>query len=139
MGFLGLTKKHEEVVAKRKELMVDRFNRAIAAATETDQFTMFASLAEDNAVIDKLTDTLASEATNPITQYEDTLRAQGLKSAQIRKLTHNLYNTYIDSNSGDELSYEEMLPEVAAYVYEHQEIYSSVNLEALSMTQVEHV
>ena len=71
---------------------------------------------------------------NPTAQLQDTLRAKGFRPAEIRKMVHRLYVTYILSMNDKEdqiPDYDKMLNDVAIYIEGHQEIYNTLDPESL--------
>lgn len=132
MGLDRLVKRNEENVKKRQEYARSRAKEAIEQLVLTDQFKIYASLPEAKTCIDKIVSSTIETNINPVSQYIDTLRSMGLRQGQIRHITHNWYCTYIDvTPNADNKTYEEMVDPVAQYVYAHQELYNTINLDIL--------
>lgn len=119
-------------IKKKQDLQAARAREYVAQMAQTEQFALYASLPDANTCINKIIDKTIEVNLNPKSQYLDTLRAMGLRQAHIRRLTHHFYCAYCNmTSSAEEVPYEEMLEAVSRYVYVHQELYSSINIENL--------
>ncbi len=119
-------------VKKKQEYQASRARDYVAKMSQTEQFALYASLPDAETCINKIIDKTIEVNMNPVAQYTDTLRSMGLRQAHIRRITHHLYCAYCNmSPEADSVPYEEMLNDVAAYVYMHQEVYSSINVDSL--------
>lgn len=119
-------------VKKKQEYQASRAREYVAKMSQTEQFALYASLPDAETCINKIIDKTIEVNMNPEAQYLDTLRSMGLRQAHIRRITHHFYCAYCNmSPDADTVPYEEMLKDVAAYVYMHQEVYSSINVDSL--------
>ncbi len=117
----------DDNIKKKQELQASRARDYVQKMAQTEQFALYAQLPDAETCINKIIDQTVQVNLNPVAQYMDTLRAQGLRQAQIRRITHHLYCAYCNSSeSAETTDYEEMLNDVARYVYMHQEIYSTI-------------
>jgi hypothetical protein len=132
MGLLSFNSKKDEVLQKRKELVEERLRQATETLLQSDQYKLFAQLPDSEKIVDAVVSNNARVATDPVAEYEDTLIANGLRKAQVRKLTSNLYCTYINASpEAREAKYEDIVKEVADYCLLHKEIYNSINPDIL--------
>lgn len=119
-------------IKKKQEMQASRAREYVQKMAQTEQFALYAALPDAETCINRIIDKTVEVNLNPQAQYLDTLRAMGLRQAHIRRITHHFYCAYCDMTPDAETkSYEEMLDKVSKYVYAHQELYSSINLENL--------
>lgn len=120
-------------VAKEKErLAVERAQSSIKSLMNSDQFKLSAlALPEGQMAVDEIVKNTVSVVLDPVGQMIDTLRAKGFRPAEIRKLVHNLHDTYNLEPLGDGKSHDEMVGPVAAFLMEHQELYNTFDPEML--------
>jgi hypothetical protein len=117
-------------VKKKQELQASRAREYVQKMAQTEQFALYATLPDAETCINKIIDQTIEVNLNPVAQYTDTLRAMGLRQAHIRRITHHFYCAYCNSDENAEnVPYETMLDDVAHYVYMHQELYSSINVD----------
>jgi len=134
MGSISSMKeKRMKLTQKKSELNVERFQPILENILQSNQGKLFMNNVQDSEdLLNTLTQNYANVIADPVVEYEDTLRAQGLRKAQIRKLTSNWYCTYINSEpDARDKEYDAIVEEVAIYVYQHRELYSTINIDAL--------
>lgn len=130
MSLDRLKKLNEDNVRKKQEMMKERAQEHLNSLLETPQFALYAKLPDSRACIDSIVASTIEVNVNPIAQYIDTLRSMGFRQGHIRRITHQFYTAYVDPGpAADNLSYEQMLDPVANYIYAHQELYNSINLD----------
>lgn len=117
----------EVKVAHAKKVAMDLIN--------SDQYAISALSLPDAqlAITDIVTETIRA-INSPINDFLDVLRAKGFRQAEIRRIVHKCYDLYcnpINSDSGRQALYDDMLPEVAAYFLAHQEAYTSLSTDEL--------
>lgn len=118
----------EEIKAKRAQAASEEVQKSLNALVNSDVFN---TQLDTGMTVEKLVNQAVSTAVDPRTQYISNLKAMGLRQAQIRKLTDILYHLYVDANPNEDLLYDDMIVAVSEYVYLHQEIYNSLNLDNL--------
>lgn len=124
--------KAQNIREEREKLAIQRSKEALEALINTEQFKFYASsFKESDGVVDKIVETTVKTTLDPVVQFTDTLISQGFKKAQIRKLTHNLYVTYISGGVDREENYEDMVGPVANFILEHQELYNTFSPDML--------
>lgn len=117
-------------IKKKQELQASRAKEYVQKMSQTEQFALYATLPDAETCINKIIDSTVQVNLNPVAQYTDTLRAMGLRQAHIRRITHHFYCAYCNSaDDAENVPYETMLEDVAHYVYMHQELYSSINVD----------
>lgn len=122
----------DSITKKKQEIQASRAREYVAQMAKTEQFALYASLPDADTCINKIIDKTIEVNLNPQAQYLDTLRTMGLRQAHIRRLTRLFYCAYCNmSPEAENVPYEEMLDAVSRYVYVHQELYSSINVENL--------
>lgn len=112
-------REQREIVAKA------RATRQVEEFAKSEQVQLFAQISGGGAnVLGKIVDIAVSEAFNPITIFEDTLRSQGYRQAQLNKQVFKIYTDimHMDDTGKD---YEDIIKEVAEYVYDHQYLYET--------------
>lgn len=118
----------EEIKAKRAQAASEEVQKSLNALVNSDVFN---TQLDTGMTVEKLVNQAVSTAVDPRTQYISNLKAMGLRQAQIRKLTDILYHLYVDASPSEDLLYDDMIVAVSEYVYLHQEIYNSLNLDNL--------
>lgn len=122
----------EEFKKAREDLAIQQSKEALSSFLQTEQFKFYANAFENpNSVVDKIVETTVKTTLDPVVQFQDTLIAQGFKKAQIRRLVHQLYTTYLSGGVDEEKNYEEMIRPVAEFVNVHQELYNTFSVEML--------
>lgn len=128
-------KKREEVTTERERLAIERAQSSVKRVMESEQFKLSAlALPESAMAVDAIIRSTVQTTLNPTAQLQDTLRAKGFRPAEIRKMVHRLYVTYILSMNDREdqiPDYDKMLNDVAIYIEGHQEIYNTLDPESL--------
>jgi hypothetical protein len=128
-------KKREEIATERERLAVERAKDSVKRIMESEQFRLSSiALPEADMAVDAIIKDTVRTTLDPVGQLLDTLRAKGFRPAEIRKMVHRLYITYIQSlNTPEDQTpgYDEMLSSVADYVYTHQELYNTLDPESL--------
>lgn len=125
-------KKAAEVAAERERLAFERAKLSVKNIMESDQFKLSAlALPEGQMAVDEIIQSTVSTVLDPVGQMMDTLRAKGFRPAEIRKLVHNLHDTYNLEPSGSNLTHEEMVGPVAEWLTQHQELYNTFDPEML--------
>lgn len=128
-------KKREAVATERERLAIERAQSSIKHLMESEQFKLSAlSLPESSMAVDAIIQNTVKTTLNPVGQLVDILRAKGFRQAEIRKMVHRLYNTYVQPlDTPDDVvpEYEVMLNDVAIYLDAHQEIYNTLDPESL--------
>lgn len=125
-------KKAAAVAAERERLAVERAQSSIKSIMESDQFKLSAlALPESQMAVDAIIKNTVSTVLDPVGSMLDTLRAKGFRPAEIRKLVHNLHDTYNLQPFGPGHTYEEMVGPVADMLTEHQELYNTFDPEML--------
>ena len=125
-------KKTAAIAAERERLAVERAQSSIKSIMESDQFKLSAlALPEGQMAVDQIIKNTVSVVLDPVGQMTDTLRAKGFRPAEIRKLVHNIHDTYNLLPAGDGHTHEEMVGPVAAFLTEHQELYNTFDPEML--------
>lgn len=118
----------EEIKAKRAQAASEEVQKSLNALVNSDVFN---TQLDTGMTVEKLVNQAVSTAVDPRTQYISNLKAMGLRQAHIRKLTDILYHLYIDASPKEDILYDDMIVAVSEYVYLHQEIYNSLNLDTL--------
>lgn len=122
----------KEFRQRREELATARAKELVKEVVNSPQMQTYLNMIDSsNTAIDAIVKTTVESTIDPVNTYLDTLRAQGFMNAQIRKLTSNLYRTYIDPNGSEDLQYEDELPRVAEFVADHQELYNTFSTTTL--------
>lgn len=125
-------KKAAEVAAERERLAVERARSSIKTIMDSDQFKLSALALPDNQMaVDQIIQSTVSVVLDPVGQMQDVLRAKGFRPAEIRKLVHNLHDTYNLEPQGANLTHEEMVGPVAEWLTQHQELYNTFDPEML--------
>lgn len=130
-------KKAAEVAAERERLAVERAKTSIQQIMASDQFKLSAlALPEGQMAVDAIIQNTVSTVLDPVGQMLDTLRAKGFRSAEIRKLVHQLHDMYnlepiCQPNESATLTYEQMVKPVAEWLATHQELYNTFDPEML--------
>lgn len=130
-------KQTQEIVKLRKEIADVRANAIVEEVLASEQFQLMTSLGTDNMreSINIILDKYTSAQLSPINDFLDTLRCKGLKDAYIRRYVHQLYSTYctdFDAPQETNVTYEEMLSDVADFVKIHPEIYNTIVNQSVS-------
>ncbi len=116
----------------REELAIQQSKQALSSFLQTEQFKFYAnSFSNPESVVDKIVETTVKTTLDPVVQFQDTLLAQGFKKAQIRRLVHQLYTTYLSGGVDEEKNYEDMIRPVAEFVNLHQELYNTFSVDML--------
>lgn len=122
----------EDFKKKREELAIQQSKDALSSFLQTEQFKFYASSFQNpEGVVDKIVETTVKTTLDPVVQFQDTLIAQGFKKAQLRRLVHQLYTTYISNGVDQEKNYDEMIRPVAEFVNLHQELYNTFSVDML--------
>ncbi len=125
-------KKAASIAAERERLAVERAQSSIQAIMASDQFKLSAlALPEGQMAVDAIIKNTVSVVLDPVGSMMDTLRAKGFRPAEIRKLVHNIHDTYNLAPSGTNHTHEEMVGPVADFLTEHQELYNTFDPEML--------
>lgn len=125
-------RKASEIAKKREELAIERARSSIEGIMQSEQFKLSAiALPESRMAVDAIVTKAVSSVLNPVAQMVDTLRAKGFRQAEIRKLVHNLHDTYNLKPDTPDPSYDDMVGPVADWLMEHQELYNSFDPEML--------
>lgn len=128
-------KKREEVATERERLAIERAQSSIRRLFDSEQFKLSAlALPESAMAVDAIIRDTVKTTLDPVGQMRDTLRAKGFRPAEIRKMVHRLYITYmqpLDGNENATPDYEKMESDVAIYLDGHQEIYNGLDPESL--------
>lgn len=120
------------IAKERERLAIERAQSSIKTIMESDQFKLSAlSLPEGQMDVDAIVANTVSVVLDPVGSMMDTLRAKGFRPAEIRKLVHNLHDTYNLEPRKENPTHEEMIGPVANYVTEHQELYNTFDPEML--------
>lgn len=125
-------KKAAEVAKERERLAIERAQSSIKNIMESDQFKLSAlALPESQMAVDAIIKNTVTTVLDPVGSMMDTLRAKGFRPAEIRRLVHNLHDTYnLEPRTGNP-THEEMVGPVAAYLTQHQELYNTFDPEML--------
>lgn len=122
----------EEFKKAREKLAIQQSKDALSSFLQTEQFKFYAeSFQNPNSVVDKIVETTVKTTLDPVVQFQDTLLAQGFKKAQIRRLVHQLYTTYLSGGVDEEKDYDDMIRPVAEFVNLHQELYNTFSVDML--------
>ncbi len=128
-------KGREAIAAKREQLAIERAQSSVQRFMQSEQFKLSAlALPEGQMAVDAIVRNTVKTTLDPTGAFLDTLRAKGFRPAEIRKMVHRLYVTYIQALDADDSNpppYEDMLSDVAIYIDGHQEIYNSLDPESL--------
>lgn len=128
-------KKREEVSSEKERLAIERAQSSVKRIMESEQFKLSSlALPESAMAVDAIIRNTVKTTLDPVGQLQDTLRAKGFRMAEIHKMVHRLYVTYLqplDENDGQVPEYEKMLSDVAIYLDAHQEIYNTLDPESL--------
>lgn len=122
----------ESLRKAREDLAIQRSKEALSTFLQTEQFKFYAESFENpDSIVDKIVETSVKTTLDPVVQFMDTLIAQGFKKAQIRRLVHQLYTTYLSGGVDEEKNYEDMIRPVAEFVNVHQELYNTFSVDML--------
>lgn len=125
-------KKTAALVEERQRLAVERARSSIKSIMESDQFKLSAlALPESQMAVDAIVQNTVKTVLDPVGQMLDTLRAKGFRNAEIRKLVHNLHETYKLEPRTDSAVFEDMVGPVAEFILAHQELYNTFDPEML--------
>lgn len=120
------------IAKEREKLAVERAQSSIKTFMNSDQFKLSAlALPEGQMAVDAIVKNTVSVVLDPVGSMMDTLRAKGFRPAEIRKLVHNIHDTYNLTPSTDNPTHEEMVGPVAEFLTEHQELYNTFDPEML--------
>ena len=128
-------KKREAITSERERLAIERAQSSVKRIMESEQFKLSSlALPESAMAVDAIIRDTVKTTLDPVGQLQDTLRAKGFRPAEIRKMVHRLYVTYLQPLDGKDEQvpdYEKMLSDVAIYIDAHQEIYNTLDPESL--------
>lgn len=128
-------KSRDKITSEKERLAVERAKASVQKVLESDQFKLSAlALPESQMQVDAIMETTVKATLDPVGQLNDTLRAKGCRSAEIRSIVHRLYNMYVVGfDDKDEVPppYEQMEHDVAYFMDGHQEVYNSLDIEQL--------
>lgn len=125
-------KKTAALAEERQRLAVERARSSIKSIMESDQFKLSAlALPESQMAVDAIVQNTVKTVLDPVGQMLDTLRAKGFRNAEIRKLVHNLHETYKLEPHTDSAVFEDMVGPVAEFILAHQELYNTFDPEML--------
>ena len=132
-------KRRDEIASEREKLAIERAQSSVQRLMDSDQFKLSAlALPQSDMAVDAIITTTVKSVLDPVAQLTDTLHAKGFRSAEVRTLVHNLFNTYCAASyEGDpsKAVFEEMVGPVADYVAEHQELYNTFDPAMLRSQQ----
>ena len=124
--------KSESLRKAREDLAIQKSKDALSSFLQTEQFKYYANSFENpDSVVHKIVETTVKTTLDPVVQFQDTLIAQGFKKAQIRRLVHQLYTTYISGGVDEEKNFEDMIRPVSEFVSIHQELYNTFSVDML--------
>ena len=125
-------KKTAALAEERQRLAVERARSSIKSIMESDQFKLSAlALPESQMAVDAIVQNTVKTVLDPVGQILDTLRAKCFRNAEIRKLVHNLHETYKLEPHTDSTVFEDMVGPVAEFILAHQELYNTFDPEML--------
>lgn len=125
-------KKAAEIAKEREKLAIERAKSSIKTIMESDQFKLSAlALPESQMAVDAIVQNTVSVVLDPVGSMIDTLRAKGFRPAEIRRLVHNIHDTYNLPPASPEPTHEEMVGPVANFLMQHQELYNTFDPELL--------
>lgn len=133
MNISEYKKKIPDIRNRLVELKTQRAAHAIEQLKNSEQYRIAVAMAGGGAEAERMICNAAAVAVaDPSSDFLDVLRARGYRKAEIRKQVHILFSKLIDvKQEREDITYEEMLSEVAEYVAVHQEVYADLSPEKL--------
>lgn len=137
-----LAQQSKAIRSKREEIALQRAYDSVSEFLQTPQFkNTVLSTPEGQMSVTAITKNIVSEMCDPINAFLDTLSSRGLIQSEIHKTVALAYDIIMkddvrseqDSEGHIKLiqpheskTYQEMLPLVADYCFQHQEFYTTL-------------